>query len=180
MTLKLEVGKTYETRGGTRVTIRQRKDNGYYQGDLLSYAEDGHAPGMTRDCHLVREVTETPALRLEVGKTYASGYGESVTIVKQAGKLFRGDNQIAYYSDGTAPGMSVSSHLHCEVPPEEPCKHDACECGKEKFGFLMHERWCPEWYHPSTPTVALTMGTPEPAPDYITDGDRRAMREKAQ
>jgi hypothetical protein len=91
MSIKLEVGKTYTTRGGERVTLTEHRDmlevSSYYKAGADCYHPDGRRFGCDSDSHL-NLVLEEPAATwwpsiLELNVEYRTNGGYLVTFVKR-------------------------------------------------------------------------------------------------
>ena len=101
--LKLEVGKTYKTRGGEIVKIVSAEGWDQYKfrdNNRWTYTEDGLRYDWVPDheYNIVEEVeSKKPKLKLEVGKTYRDGYGDLHTIVSNKSNL--GYPEHTFWSD---------------------------------------------------------------------------------
>ncbi len=66
-------------------------------------------------------------------------------------------------------GWPFPRPIKSKPPAPVPCP-DTCECAKEKFNFMFHERWCPDYVHPF---AAMEMKTAEvKRENYMTPGDK--------
>ena len=104
--LKLEVGKTYKTRGGETVKIVEMipyERCSFISEEFVSYTKDGLRYDWIpdHDLNLIEEVIMTPKkpkFKLEVGKTYRDGNGELHRIVNNKPNSCYPEH--VYWSDG--------------------------------------------------------------------------------
>lgn len=194
--MEYKIGRIFKTKDGLEVkflgyaTEKLGTDDGLVtvmrilrEKDILWYTMEG------KHYYAVYPSLIMDAPKFAVGQVWRLRNGEYTAITRIADRFIHDDARpCCWYLNGRgntngAPHELDLMELVVPIPSKEvvnegfnPPPVEDCECHKEKFGFMTHEKWCSKFV--DFRTMMNSVEAPPILPDYKTKSDECGVMEE--